>query len=358
MTTQLPTIIQIVRRFGCVGGMETYVWNLVHELIKLDVQTEIICEETFGKFDPRIVIHKVPKSRPKPRWKSMFSFRELVVQYITEVLEDRSILIHSHERSSCHHVTTFHGPPIAISQSIISRLIPNRRITAWKNMEKDELFSKSTKQVLLVSGILRDQLVKTYPELQQQNVDIAYPGVHPNFSKVKKISENRDGPVRAVFVGKEWKRKGLELAIDIIDHCTQDIALDVYGPTEEELPRRIIDHPCVTVQGWSERIPWEKYEILIHPAKKEPFGMVIAEARANGIKVLTSSEVGSTELGFRNTIVLQFPSSTEDWSRALEALIATKNNKLPECLWTWTALAKLHKEKFYPAAYFKVIDNN
>jgi UDP-glucose:(heptosyl)LPS alpha-1,3-glucosyltransferase len=225
-------------------------------------------------------------------------------------------------------------------------------------MEKDELFSTSTKQVLFVSSILRDQLVETYPELQQQNVDIAYPGVHPNFSKVNKISENLDGLARAVFVGKEWKRKGLELAIDIIDNCTQDIALDVYGPTKEELPRRIIDHPCVTVQGWSERIPWEKYEILIHPAKKEPFGMVIAEARANGIKVLTSSEVGSTELGFRNTIVLQFPSSTEDWSRALEALIATENNKLPECLWTWTELAKLHKEKFYPAAYFKVIDNN
>ena len=358
MKIQLPPIIQIVRRFGCVGGMESYVWNLAHELVKLDIQTEIICEETFGEFDPRIVIHKIPKSKPKPRWKAMQCFRELVTQYVTDEFKDRSILIHSHERSCSHHVTTFHGPPIAANQSIINRLIPSRRITAWRNMEKDELFSTSTKQVLFVSSILREQVNESYPELKNKKVDIAYPGVHPNVSKVNKISDDRDGPPRAVFVGKEWKRKGLELAIDIIDHCPQDIAIDVYGPTKKELPRRIIDHRSVTVMGWREKIPWEKYEVLIHPAKKEPFGMVVAEARSNGVKVLTSSEVGSAELGFRNLKVLDLSSSTGEWSRALEALLAAENDRLPEVLWTWAELARLHKEKFYPAAHLQATNNN
>ena len=48
LTINLPPIIHIVRRFGCVGGMESYVWNLTHELIKQDVQVEIICEETLA----------------------------------------------------------------------------------------------------------------------------------------------------------------------------------------------------------------------------------------------------------------------------------------------------------------------
>ena len=358
MITQLPPIIQIVRRFGCVGGMESYVWNLTHELVKLDVQTEIICEETFGEFDPRIVIHQIPKSKPKPRWKSMQCFRELVTQYVTDVFKDRTILIHSHERSSCHQVTTFHGPPIAVSKSIVSRLIPNRRITAWRNMEQDELFSTSTKQVLFVSAILRDQLVETYPELRDQNLDIAYPGVHPNPPKIRPMLDERDSLRRAVFVGKEWKRKGLELAVDIIDALSGSITLDVYGPGKQELPGRIINHPSVTVMGWREKIPWEKYEVLIHPAKKEPFGMVVAEARSNGVKVLTSSEVGSAELGFRNLKVLDLSSSTGEWSRALEALLAAENDRLPEVLWTWAELARLHKEKFYPAAHLQVTNNN
>ena len=338
--------------------MESYVWNLTHELVKLDVQTEIICEETFGEFDPRIVIHQIPKSKPKPRWKSMQCFRELVTQYVTDVFKDRTILIHSHERSSCHQVTTFHGPPIAVSKSIVSRLIPNRRITAWRNMEQDELFSTSTKQVLFVSAILRDQLVETYPELRDQNLDIAYPGVHPNPPKIRPMLDERDSLRRAVFVGKEWKRKGLELAVDIIDALSGKITLDVYGPGKQELPGRIINHPSVTVMGWREKIPWEKYEVLIHPAKKEPFGMVVAEARSNGVKVLTSSEVGSAELGFRNLKVLDLSSSTGEWSRALEALLAAENDRLPEVLWTWAELARLHKEKFYPAAHLQATNNN
>jgi UDP-glucose:(heptosyl)LPS alpha-1,3-glucosyltransferase len=357
LRTQLPPIIQIVRRFGCVGGMESYVWNLAHELVKLDIQTEIICEETFGKFDPRIVIHQLPKSKPRPRWKSMQSFRQLVAQYITDVVKERSVLVHSHERSSCHHVTTFHGPPIAANKSIIDRLIPSRRISAWRNMEKDELFSTSTKQVLFVSSILKEQLIESYPELKHQKVDIAYPGVHPNVSNVNKISDDRDGPPRAVFVGTEWKRKGLELAVKIINTAALDITLDVYGPSKEELPDRIVNHPRITVVGWKETIPWESYEVLIHPAKKEPFGMVIAEARANGLKVLVSSEVGSTELGFKNIAILELSSSIDQWSIALETLITKKPDKLHECLWTWSDLAKLHKESFYPDA-LKALANN
>ena len=338
--------------------MEAYVWNLTHELVKLDVQTEIICEETFGEFDPRIVIHKIPKSKPKPRWKSMQCFRELVTQYVSDVFQDRPILIHSHERSSCHQVTTFHGPPIAATESIFSRLIPSRRVAAWRNMEKDELLSKSTKQVLFVSSIARRQLLEVYPELRDQNLDIAYPGVHPYPPKIWPMLDERDSLRRAVFVGKEWKRKGLELAVDIIDALSGSITLDVYGPGKAELPGRIINHPSVTVMGWREKIPWEKYEVLIHPAKKEPFGMVVAEARANGIKVLTSSEVGSAELGFRNLKVLDLSSSTVEWSRALEALLAAENDRLPEYLWTWAELARLHKDKIYPATYLRLLDNS
>ena len=86
--------------------------------------------------------------------------------------------------------------------------------------------------------------------------------------------------------------------------------------------------------------------------------MVVAEARMNGIKVLTSSEVGSTELGFRNLKVLDLSSSTGEWSRALEALLVAENDRLPECLWTWAELARLHKDKIYPATYLRLLDNS
>ena len=135
MSIDLPRIVHIVRRFGCVGGMESYVWNLTHELVRIGLQVEIICEETFGEFDSSILIHRILKSQPKPRWKSMKRFRRLVSEYIDNHFHEQSALIHSHERSNCHHVTTFHGPPIS-DKNLLHNLFTTRRVAAWKQMEK------------------------------------------------------------------------------------------------------------------------------------------------------------------------------------------------------------------------------
>ena len=37
-------ILHVVRRYGPVGGMERYVWELTHELRKLGHEVEVLCE--------------------------------------------------------------------------------------------------------------------------------------------------------------------------------------------------------------------------------------------------------------------------------------------------------------------------
>ena len=350
MNINLPPVIHIVRRFGCVGGMETYVWNLIHELIKQGLHVEVICEETFGEFDSKIVIHRVSKSRPKPRWKSMRRFRQLVTQYVNDNFKRRHALIHSHERSNCHHLTTFHGPPIKSPKTFLRSLLISRRISAWEQMEKDELLSPSTTQILAVSTIVKNQLLDLYPEVSGKQINIAHPGIHPQPIGRSEYNKNPKLPKKFVFVGKEWRRKGLDLAIEILEALQNQWTLDVFGPSREDLPLRFVTHPLVNIAGWKETIPWEEYEVLIHPARKEPFGMVVAEARYHGVKVLTSSKVGSVELGFRDLVALEPESPICEWVKALERLTADGDKRLSDCLWTWSDLASLHKSTFYPIA--------
>lgn len=357
MNINLPPIIHIVRRFGCVGGMESYVWNLVHELIQQDVRVEVICEEIFDRFDSRILIHKVAKSPPRPRWKAMQRFRLLVTQYVNENFQNRHVLIHSHERSNCHHLTTFHGPPISSKTPFLSNLLTSRRVSAWREMEKDELLSDSTAQILAVSSILKHQLLNLYPEVSSEKIKIAHPGIHPHSTWQDSESNIELRSKRCVFVGTEWKRKGLPLALKIIEQSSPAIVLDIFGPSNENLPTRVLNHPRVNVMGWKQTIPWEEYEVLIHPAKKEPFGMVVAEARSHGLNVLTSSEVGSLDLGFNNLIAIKLNAPLSDWVDALEELTSNSNNREAECLWTWSDLANLHKNEFYPNV-FKALLNN
>ena len=356
MSITLPPVIHIVRRFGCVGGMESYVWNLPHELTKLGLQIGVICEETFGEFDPSIDIYKVPKPKPRPRWKSMQRFRHHVTRCVTDRLNKQPSLIHSHERSDCHHLTTFHGPPITDNKSFFSQLLISRRVAAWKQMEKDELLSASTGQILAVSSIVKNQLLELYPELAGKGISVAHPGIQPSPNDEHEPSRYAHPPRKFIFVGKEWKRKGLDLAVKILEQLPKQATIDVYGPTIGEVPNWLINHECVNIMGWNERIPWGEYEVLIHPARKEPFGMVVAEARLHGVKVLTSTAVGSVEFGFKDLVALETRAPITDWVQALESLTVNCNSRVSECLWTWSDLARLHVDKFYPTA-FKALKN-
>lgn len=343
-------IVHIVKRFGRVGGMESYVWHLVHGLVKCGVQVAVVCEQVCEPPVDSILVFTVEASPERPRWKSMLGFRERVDQKIRQVFFGQAVLIHSHERSLCHQVTTFHGPPIEPSRgfSWFSRF--TRRFNAWKQMEREELLGPDVQMVLSVSSLTEMQLINAYPELVDKSTDLAWPGVHP--SKVDpSLSESMsaDHP-QFLFVGKEWKRKGLDLAIGIVDEFRKSYAgatLTVFGVEEASLPYAIRGFDWVTFRGWVPAISWSDFDMLIHPARKEPFGMVVAEARGWGLPVLISSKVGAKDLNFSDTRIIDATAPSTEWCRAALELLET-NKREPELKWSWSDLVLKHIEQIYP----------
>ncbi|MEL0322639.1 MAG: hypothetical protein VXA68_11665, partial [Gammaproteobacteria bacterium] len=76
---------QVVRRFGRVGGMESYVWNLCKYLLQLDVSVNLICEEVIeqlpGLTESNIWLVDQPPN-VRPRWKAMRHFQACVEQLL------------------------------------------------------------------------------------------------------------------------------------------------------------------------------------------------------------------------------------------------------------------------------------
>ncbi len=68
------TVIQVVRRFGDVGGMDSYVWQLSHALVNLGVPVIVLCEEALHPHSPEIYVIRVKKARKKPRGLSFYRF--------------------------------------------------------------------------------------------------------------------------------------------------------------------------------------------------------------------------------------------------------------------------------------------
>ena len=346
----LPRIVQIVKRFGPVGGMESYVWRLTHGLSERGLLVSVVCEHVMGEVSADIEVIQVEESPQRPRWKSMLRFRQRVDLLLKDRFQGQKIIVHSHERSLSHHVTTFHGPPILSDNKPFWLHFFSPRVRAWRKMEMAELLGSSVQMILPVSTIIESSLIRCYPSLIKKRIRVAWPGVVPPEHELMCASHASRSTLRFLFVGKEWKRKGLLLAIEIVNRhrkTGRDAILDIYGVSLEDVPQSLITTDWLSVKGWVSRIPWSEYDALIHPAEKEPFGMVVAEARSYGVPVLISDRVGASDLGFTSCFVVDSSAGVEKWVESLNYLLSLPS-RLPEVKWSWDSLVEMHCSEIYP----------
>ena len=340
-------IIQVVRRFGRVGGMESYVWQLSSELLKLGHTVTVICEKSLDVVPEGIHIVEVGAVALKPRWVALYRF-SLKAHQLLKRNEYQGAVVHSHERLGVHHITTFHGPPFASirARPLWKRLSP--RIWAHLYLEKRELLSKTVQVVVPNSCFIAGQLASYYP-LVSGRLSVPVPpgvGVIP---KRQPRTVNATGGIIG-FVGKEWRRKGLECVLQILRRLAlirPNIELRILGPDYEEI------HPLVSscgfkveVLGWKDATTYyQDMDLLIHPAKREPYGMVIAEAMASGVPVLVSDVCGvASEIPESSGRVLSLELSFNDWTKAAHELLSLSPK--PTYVRTWSDVASSY-EKIY-----------
>ena len=170
-------VLHVVRRFGCVGGMETYVWYLTHELVNLGVSVEVLCQSIESDVDPKITLHRLQPSLMKRRWKAMRDFRAKCDEFWRVYPDKDQVIVHSHERCSFHHISTFHGPPMPPDADLnfFQRFSP--RIKAWKALEIEEISGEQVERVVPVSSVIKNQLMARYPTLLIKFASPVLPGL-------------------------------------------------------------------------------------------------------------------------------------------------------------------------------------
>ncbi len=146
------------------------------------------------------------------------------------------------------------------------------------------------------------------------------------------ISRRLTGPLRLLWIGVEWERKGGQFTLQVADALRRiagDVQLSLVGvapPAGTTVP------PWVTVEGFlSKRDPLEsrrlamllaQADFFVMPSRAEAYGLVYAEAAAYGVPaaalrtggVLTIIEDGVTGLLFGND------ADPEAWAGRLHAL--------------------------------------
>lgn len=155
------------------------------------------------------------------------------------------------------------------------------------------------------------------------------------------------GKIDLLFVGKDWSRKGGDVAVQIVEILNQfgiSALLHVVGAHPEQLT----NHPQVRCYGLlNKAVPQEQQQIenlfrqcdaFILPSKAEGFGIVFAEAAAYGLPSLAYGVMGvTTAVASGMSGVLLPPGSSadefaqviKDWFRSpeqYEQLVAGARN--------------------------------
>ena len=338
------SVVQVVRRFGCVGGMESYVWFLSHELARLDYQVVVVCEECEGQPDPAIELVFVPKSLQQRRWKAMREFNRRIDQVFQSRPGLLKSIIHSHERTAWHHVTTFHGPPMKKAAGLPWYKRYSPRVNYWLDVEDRELCGASVQKVVPVSEMIGKQLLDQYPGSRDRMMAPGRPGlsalIPKNFQECGQV-------IRLLFVGKEWERKGLRKAMKICEGLSRkySVQFDVFGVGSADVPSQL-NYPFVNFKGYQTYIPFEEYDLLIHPAVSEPFGMVVIEALSSGCRALVSDQVGAAESNHDGLTVMELDGSVSRW---VDAAVESVSRVL--CQWprfeTWADVAVYYDTEIY-----------
>lgn len=340
-------VTQVVRRFGRVGGMESYVWFLCKHLLKARVHLNLICEDVIDEMPDLSSSNVWTVDKPlktRPRWKAMRHFQFCVEHLIRNTPREQWGIIHSHERLNLHDVTTIHGPLMGNPDSLGFFRNLNGRIQEWSVMERDEVSGSNVRAVFCVSDLAREKLKREYPDAPISS-QIMWPGI--DLSSVSCFTEPKRSLNNVFFVGKEWRRKGLAFAIQIVKGLRKhlpEICLHVYGPTLEELPWSMRSFSWVKVHGF-QTPPYETCGLLVHPAIDEPFGMVISEARAHGAPCLISDRVGATGIEFNYVRALGLDESIDSWIASGLQLLESSDYS-PEIRWTWDDLANVYCRAF------------
>jgi UDP-glucose:(heptosyl)LPS alpha-1,3-glucosyltransferase len=354
-TQPVPTdqhIIQVVRNWGPVGGMESYVWHLSHALALLNYRITIVCEKSHeARTISNIEVVETGLLPPKPRWILYWRFANNVEAVVQSILSRGQCIVHSHERCITHDLTTFHSMPFAgiKDKSIWRRL--SIRVWAYLRMEARELGVPPNPSVCIVpvSAVIANAISKHYPSAVNQIASPIAPGVMAMLQRPQRSIPVDGGTIG--FIGKEWGRKGFALFMQIAMQLQKQrphLRLVVLGPEQEQVAHLCQGYPgAIAFLGWQPSSSvFQELDLLIHPASSEAYGMVIAEAMACHVPVLVSDACGAAvDVSERHGTVLSIQNSVSEWAQAGDALL--RNAKpLEGYLRPWAQVAAEYETQY------------
>jgi glycosyltransferase involved in cell wall biosynthesis len=161
--------------------------------------------------------------------------------------------------------------------------------------------SRASRLVGVSMGVARE-LRDNYPAMSER-ITVIPNGVDTDAFRPREEEEVSEGspPLRALFVGSEWERKGLRIAIEAI-RGNPTVSLTVVGSGDQESFRRVAEEAGaadrVEFAGSTDDVAswFRRADAFVLPTAYETFSLVTYEAAASGLPLLVTRVNGVEDL--------------------------------------------------------------
>lgn len=327
-------IALLVDRFGNrFGGAEAYGVELMRVLgERYDVS--VVARD----FDSDLPFEFLPVRFPGwlPSWMRVLYF----AWRADRLTRGRFDIVHSHMNGWAGEIQVMHVTPVRYNR--VARVNPVQGFRAWLSprlatyllLEKLRVRQSPTRHVVAVSGLIMDQLHRSYgPQLK---VEIIAPGVKlpsPDLALRRDATRARLGwdadTIGCLLVARNPLRKGLPALLDALAQLPAQYKLLVVGADDATRDRVRaaggIAHRVTLIDPTPEVAQYfSAADIYAHPTLNDSYGMAPLEAMSHGLPVVVSSPA---YCGFaqylsagKDALILQDPRDGAQLAQALERL--------------------------------------
>ena len=290
------------------GGAERYSIALVENLA--DRHDIHVFSQTIEHRWPGVTYHTVPTPFKRPRWINQWWFAT-ATWWATRHGFD---VVHSHETTWHGQVQTVHVLPVKYTlfhglagwRKFVRcvHVVTSPRLLAYLFLEGLRFSDSPQRQIVVTSPNLMSRMADVYPATKPA-LQVLTPGVKATAVQVapqaQLAARKRLGLPELgsgiLFVGNDFRKKGLETLILALEHLPDTVWLAVVGSSAQEPAFRA----QVQLAGLRDRVffvgamndvgpAYAAADCLAHPTREDTFAMVVLEAMANGLPVAVSAE--------------------------------------------------------------------
>lgn len=305
-------VAMVVRIFSPRGGLELYTHKLVEGLLLRGLKITVICQENESDFRHELLsfvhVEKPDKSFSKSEKLRHYS------RVSTLALQENGPfdIVHSqHHPVDRPDVVTFHNHTVARLNLVGLRWeaalnsVKTALTSAYRTRDEfDRALSTRAAVRIFTSRTCAHDFYRTY-DLGDAPYVVAYPGAALDAAPPAALAKNYDGTFTFLFVGKGFRKKGLDVlfkAMSLLIRDGSDARLLIAGLKERPLDKlrklRLGLRPSVIYLGFRNDMDrvYDSAHAIVLPSRIEPFGMAPLQGMLYGLVPLVSKVSGVSEI--------------------------------------------------------------